>query len=94
VETDTRAPFTMYTTPWCGDCIRLKRELGRAGVAYREIDISEDTSAVDLVVRLNDGNQTVPTLVFADGTVLAEPSAREVLEVLDRLTTAGRSEAS
>lgn len=79
--------LTMYTTTWCGDCRRLKRELESAGVAYREIDIEGDPSAADYVVRLNGGNQTVPTVVFTDGMVMAEPSGRHVMAHLYRLAS-------
>ena len=41
---------TMYTTPWCGYCQRLKAQLGRAGVAYTEVDIEQDPAAADLVM--------------------------------------------
>lgn len=78
------AAMTIYSTTWCGDCIRLKSALDRSGVAYREIDIEQDSSAADFVVRVNDGNQSVPTVVFDDGTVMIEPSGRQVLEHLDR----------
>lgn len=82
----TGAPaITMYTTTWCGDCRRLKRELEAEGVAFREIDIEGNPSAADYVVRLNGGNQTVPTVVFADGAVMAEPSGRQVMAHLYRL---------
>lgn len=77
--------ITMYTTTWCGDCRRLKRELEAAGVSFREIDIEDNPSAADYVVRLNGGNQTVPTVVFADGEVMAEPSGRQVMAHLFRL---------
>lgn len=75
--------FTMYTTTWCGDCHRLKRGLGRAGVEYREIDIEADSSAADYVMRVNNGNASVPTVVFNDGVVMAEPSARQVIDHLE-----------
>lgn len=77
--------ITMYTTTWCGDCRRLKRELESSGVSFREIDIESDPSAADYVARLNGGNQSVPTVVFADGAVMAEPSGRQVLAHLHRL---------
>ena len=68
----------MYTTPWCGYCHRLKSQLGRAGVAFREVDIEREPAAADLVASINNGNQTVPTLVFADGTALTNPSVAQV----------------
>lgn len=77
-------PVTMYTTTWCGYCFRLKSQLNRAGVAYEEVDIEEQPGAADLVAAHNDGNQTVPTLVFADGSALTNPS---VGQVIDRLTS-------
>lgn len=74
--------ITMYTTKWCGDCRRLKGELKRAGVEYREVDVDEDSSASDFVIRVNNGNRSVPTVVFQDGSSLTEPSGRRVLEHL------------
>jgi mycoredoxin len=79
----TRLTATIYRTTWCGDCIRLKSELDRSGVTYREIDIEQDSSAADFVMRVNGGNRSVPTVVFDDGTVMTEPSARQVLDHLD-----------
>lgn len=75
----------MYTTTWCGYCFRLKSQLKRAGVAYDEVDIERTEGAAELVAGLNDGNQTVPTLVFADGSALTNPSARQVQERLASL---------
>jgi mycoredoxin len=69
---------TMYTTSWCGFCARLKSQLQREGIDYAEVDIERDESAAELVMSVNGGNQTVPTLVFADGTALTNPSVGEV----------------
>lgn len=75
----------MYTTSWCGYCFRLKSQLDRAGVAYDEVDIEAQPDAADLVAALNDGNQTVPTLVFADASSLTNPSVRQVQDRLAAL---------
>jgi mycoredoxin len=69
---------TMYTTSWCGYCRRLKSGLDREGIPYNEIDIEIEESAADIVTAVNGGNRTVPTLVFADGTALTNPSVDEV----------------
>jgi mycoredoxin len=69
---------TMYTTSWCGYCRRLKAGLDREGISYNEVDIEVVESAADIVVAVNGGNRTVPTLVFADGTALTNPSVDEV----------------
>jgi len=70
--------FTMYSTTWCGYCHRLKRQLRGEGIAFEEVDIEIDPDAAKLVERANHGNQTVPTLVFADGSALTNPSVAEV----------------
>jgi mycoredoxin len=69
---------TMYTTSWCAYCRRLKSGLDREGIPYTEIDIEIEESAADIVTAVNGGNRTVPTLVFADGTALTNPSVDEV----------------
>ncbi|WP_370618327.1 mycoredoxin [Mumia sp. Pv 4-285] len=72
------ATFTMYSTPWCGYCKRLKSQLDREGIAFAEVDIEQDEDAAFVVERANGGNQTVPTLVFADGSALTNPSVAQV----------------
>jgi mycoredoxin len=74
--------FTMYTTPWCGYCQRLKSQLGREGITFEEVNIEEHPDAAKIVEQVNDGNQTVPTLVFADGSAQTNPS---VLQIKDKL---------
>jgi len=70
--------MVLYTTSWCGYCHRLKGHLARANVAFREIDIEQDSSAADFVMSVNRGNATVPTVVFPDGSVATNPSIAEV----------------
>jgi mycoredoxin len=72
------APLTMYTTSWCGFCRRLKTGLEREGIDFTEIDIEQDPSAADLVANVNGGNHTVPTVFFADGSALTNPSVDDV----------------
>jgi glutaredoxin len=55
----------MYTTPWCPDCGRAKSFLKERGVAFREVNIEEDESAEEIVMRANDGKRKVPTLEVA-----------------------------
>ena len=69
---------TMYTTVWCGYCRRLKKQLEREGISYAEVDIEANEAAASLVEKVNGGNQTVPTLVFADGSAMTNPSIVEV----------------
>lgn len=69
---------TMYTTSWCGYCVRLKKMMQREGIDYAEVNIETDEQAADLVMKANGGNRTVPTLVFADGSALTNPSIDQV----------------
>lgn len=68
----------MYTTVWCGYCQRLKAQLGREGIEFTEIDIEHDADAAAFVESVNGGNQTVPTLLFEDGTAMTNPSIGDV----------------
>lgn len=70
--------ITMYSTTWCPFCIQLRADLDRAGVEYTEVDVDRDPEAGELVKSLNGGNRVVPTLVFADGSSLTNPSVDEV----------------
>jgi len=78
-------PLTMYTTTWCAFCRRLKGQLATEGIEIAEINIEEDPDAANFVMSVNGGNQTVPTVVFADGSAMTNPSAREVVERLGEL---------
>lgn len=82
-------PLTMYTTTWCGFCKNLKRQLAKSGVEITEVDIERDPEAAKFVESVNGGNQTVPTLLFPDGSTLVNPSAKEVQARLAALAGAG-----
>jgi len=76
----------MYTTPWCGFCRNLKKQLARDGIDMAEVDIEQDPAAAEFVMSVNGGNQTVPTVVLPDGTTLVNPSAAQVRERLAAVT--------
>jgi mycoredoxin len=78
MTTAPEAPVTMYTTQWCGYCVRLKKLMQREGIQFAEVDIENDAQAADLVMQANGGNRTVPTLLFTNGTALTNPSIDEV----------------
>ena len=70
--------MTMYTTSWCGFCARLKTALRSEGIAWTEVDIEADPTAAVFVGSVNGGNHVVPTVKFADGSTLTNPSAKQV----------------
>ena len=77
--------LTMYSTTWCGYCYRLKTQLDREGIAYDVVDIEKVPDAAFVVEQVNRGNQTVPTVLFSDGSAATNPS---VIEVKQRLGAA------
>jgi len=74
----TPTTITMFSTPWCGYCHRLMGQLDREGIGYTVVDIAEDPAAADLVSTINHGNQTVPTVLFGDGSALTNPSVAQI----------------
>lgn len=70
----TQQTIRMYSTSWCGDCRRSKRFLETHQVPFEEINIEEDPQAAQIVLALNHGIRSVPTIIFPDGSVLVEPS--------------------
>jgi glutaredoxin-like protein len=72
----------MYSTDWCPDCKRAKRFFDEHGIAYENVDIEETPEAAEIVRNLNHGSRTVPTIIFPDGSMLAEPSNDQLAEKL------------
>ncbi len=79
--------FTMYSTPWCGYCHRLKSQLDREGIPFEIVDIEQVPEAAFIVEQANNGNQTVPTLVYSDGTAMTNPSLAQVKEKIASLAS-------
>ena len=76
-------PITMYSTRWCPDCRRAKTFLKERGVEFREIDIEEDPSAEEIVIKANDGRRKVPTLEIGGRYFACSPfNAEELAENL------------
>ena len=77
----------MFSTPWCGYCHRLKSQLDREGIAFEMVDIEQHPEAARTVAQVNGGNQTVPTLLFADGSTQTNPSVAQVKDKLSALAS-------
>ncbi len=68
--------LTVYGARWCGDCRNTRRYLDSVGVPYRYIDLETDRAAQAM---LDDaGYRAIPIVVAPNGTVMIEPSAREL----------------
>ncbi|HVA86731.1 MAG TPA: FAD-dependent oxidoreductase [Candidatus Saccharimonadales bacterium] len=74
--------LTVYGAPWCPDCRRSKAFLQEQRVPFRWVDIDTDASGLRFVEELQQGGRTIPTIVFADGSHLLEPSNAELAEKL------------
>jgi mycoredoxin len=64
----------VYASSGCSDCKLAKAVLDSYHANYRWVDIDREPSAIEVVLRLNRGYRTVPTIVFPDGRVLISPS--------------------
>jgi mycoredoxin len=89
-DTTMSNQILFYSTSWCGDCRRSRKVLDAMGVSYTDIDIEEDPKAAEIVRKLNRGAQSVPTIIFPDGSVLVEPSNAALEQKLLALAS-GRS---
>lgn len=81
----TTSKIVMYGTPWCGDCRRARRVFDQHQTAYDYVDIEQDDTARAYVEQVNRGSQSVPTIVFSDGSILVEPSSAVLTAKLQQL---------
>jgi mycoredoxin len=65
--------------------MRLKGQMDREGIPYDVVDIEQHPEAADVVERINGGNQTVPTVVFEDGSAQTNPSIAQIKDKLAKL---------
>ncbi len=70
--------IVMYTTEYCSDCMRAKRFFEANNIPYMCIGLEGNAEATEFVTQINHGYQSVPTIVFPDGSVLVEPSWEEL----------------
>jgi glutaredoxin-like protein len=80
-----KADITLYGADWCGDCRRSKRLLEELDVQVTHIDVEADQSAAAKVIEINGGAQSIPVIVFSDGTHLTEPSDNDLKAKLQAL---------
>jgi mycoredoxin len=81
--------IVMYVTEYCSDCRRAKAFFEANGIKYLRVGLESNEEATKFVINLNNGNRSVPTIVFPDGAVLVEPSWEEL-----RIKTSGAMDSS
>jgi mycoredoxin len=75
----------VYGTDYCIDCIRVRSFLLKKRIAYKWIDISKNVEAEIIVRNINNGNRSVPTIIFTDGTIMVEPSISKLSEKINKI---------
>jgi thioredoxin reductase (NADPH) len=85
------ADITVYGAYWCPDCRRSKQFLGEHQIPYHWVDIEQDQAGEAYVRLRNEGKRIIPTIEFADGSILVEPSNAELAAKLGLKTAAERS---
>src|ERR1700691_5459767 len=76
----SETPLIVYGASWCPDCRRAKQFLASHRVPYEWIDLEEFPEKTAEVEARNDGKRIIPTIVFPDGSFLAEPSNDELAD--------------
>ena len=56
----------------------MSNEVVMYSTPWCEVDIEQDEAAATFVTQVNNGNQTVPTVQFPDGSALTNPSIAQV----------------
>ena len=75
----------VYGHPTCPNLGPVKGLLKQSKVKFEYIDIHQDSVAAAHVRTINNGNESVPTLVFPDGSTLTEPTVGELQSKLKSL---------
>jgi mycoredoxin len=72
----------IYGVTWCGDCRRTQRFLQANKIEYDFINIDHDKHGEQIVIEVNHGFRSVPTIIFPDGSILVEPSDHQLAQKL------------
>ncbi len=75
----------VYGHPACPAIGPVRAMLAQSKVEYIYVNIRQDPEAAAHVRAINDGNESVPTLCFPDGSTLTEPSVTELKKKLEAL---------
>ena len=85
----TYRKIVMYSRNLCSDCIRSKNFLEKNEIPFEEINIIENPQFKETVESLNNGRQTVPTIIIenhSEKIILSEPSDAELLISIKKLS--------
>ena len=82
---NNKSEIVMYSTEWCGDCVRSKKVFDKLNIKFTEIDIDFDKEGFEIAKKIQNQNPRIPTIVFEDGSFLVcllytSPSPRDRLK--------------
>lgn len=75
---------------WSPECHAIKDFLARHLIPYQFLDVDRDAQARALVEAACEGNLRLPTVFMPDGSVLIEPTVREIADKIGMQTRAGQ----
>ena len=85
MNSETVTPsFILYGTAWCPDVAFARRYLDRHGIAYDYRDIDLNSQARAAILEISGDDWVVPTFLFPDGSVLCNPSIKQLAEKLGK----------
>ena len=79
------ASVTVYSTKVCPYCVRAKSLLQRRGIAFVEVDVTNDADKRDWLVQAT-GRRTVPQIFIGDEPIGGSDELH-ALDAAGRLTT-------
>ena len=77
--------ITMYGADWCGDCVRAEKFFVDNNIDFQKVDLERDENkqiGEAEVLRRNNGQKSIPVIVFADDSHLTEPTNAQLAEKL------------
>jgi len=80
------AEVELYTTPFCPYCTRARALLDRKGVAFTDIDITEESGRRAEMIRRAGGRTSVPQ-IFIDGEHIGGSDELVALDLAGELDT-------
>ncbi len=79
---DTTEKVVIFGHSTCPNVGPVKGLLKLSKIEFEYVDIHKDREAAETVRNLNNGNESVPTLIFPDGSKLTEPSIKILIAKL------------
>jgi len=78
----SESEIVVYGTKWCWDCRVARKFFDRNKIDYTWVNIDKNKEAEEFVLKVNNGMRSVPTIRLPDGSILVEPSAKQLKEKL------------